>query len=317
MRKTETPRQVSVTAKMQVADDVVELLLAAADDAGLESWEPGAHITLHLPDGQERQYSLCGVDRESGTWTIAVHRAPDSRGGSRLIHDDLSVGDTITVSGPRNNFPLEAHERYVLVAGGIGVTPILAMARELREQPGADFTFLYCGRTRSVMAYAEEIAAWRDARVILHADDERGGPPDLSAFLTGHAGAAIYCCGPEALMNAVTNKAPGPSTIRMERFSATETDTSNDTEFDVLVSGSGQRVRVAKQESILAALARAGLDVPFSCREGICGTCETAVVSGVPDHRDSVLSGEERAEGALIMPCVSRSHTAEIELDLF
>jgi ferredoxin len=167
------------------------------------------------------------------------------------------------------------------------------------------------------MAYRDEISSWSDERVVLHADDERGGPPDLSAFLAEHARATIYCCGPEALINAVQNKAPESATIRIERFSAGKTDTADDTEFDVVVSGSGERIRVGGHESILDALTREGFEVPSSCREGICGTCETAVVCGVPDHRDSVLSEDERAEGSLIMPCVSRSHTPEIELDLF
>lgn len=317
MYAPQTHRQLTVTAKTQAADDVVELVLSTKDGSALESWEPGAHITLHLPGGLERQYSLCGADRDAGEWTIAIHRAPDSRGGSRHIHDTLDMGDTVPVSGPRNNFPLVPHERYVFIAGGIGVTPILAMVREMRTRLDADFVFLYCGRTRSLMAYRDEIASWRDPRVALHADDEHGGPPDLSAFLADHTDAAIYCCGPEALINAVENKAPDPSLIRVERFTAVAIDTSKDTEFDVVVSGSGERVRVGTNESILDALAREGFEVPSSCREGICGTCETAVVSGVPDHRDSILTAEERAAGELIMPCISRAHTPEIELDLF
>jgi ferredoxin-NADP reductase len=317
MRETDTRRQLTVAARRPVAQDVAELLLTAADGTALEPWEPGAHITLYLPDGQERQYSLCGADRGSGTWTIAVHRAPASRGGSQYIHGKLAPGDTVGVSGPRNNFPLGPHERYVFIAGGIGITPILAMARELRRRPGADFTLLYCGRTRSLMAYRDEIAAWADARTTLHADDEHGGPPDLTAFLAAHAGAAVYCCGPEALIAAVEKQAPAASAVRTERFSAVPADTTGDTDFDVVISGSGERVRVAGGESILSALARDGFDVPSSCREGVCGTCETAVVSGVPDHRDSVLTESERAAGQLIMPCVSRARTPEIELDLF
>jgi ferredoxin len=167
------------------------------------------------------------------------------------------------------------------------------------------------------MAYREEISSWGDPRVIVHADDEHGGPPDLGTLLADRAEAAIYCCGPEPLIRTVENKAPDLWAVRTERFCAGQTRTPDDTEFDVVVSGSGERVRVAGNESILDALAREGFEVPSSCREGICGTCETAVVSGVPDHRDSVLSREERAAGAVIMPCVSRARTPEIELDLF
>jgi ferredoxin-NADP reductase len=317
MRETDTRRQLTVAAKTLVAQDVAELLLTATDGTRLESWEPGAHITLYLPDGQERQYSLCGADRDSGTWTIAVHRAPDSRGGSRYVHGTLAPGDRVTGGRLRNNFPLGSHQRYVLIAGGIGITPILAMARELRRQPGVDFTLLYCGRTRALMAYRDEIATWADPRITLHADDEHGGPPDLTDFLAAQAGAAIYCCGPEALLAAVEKRAPEACAVRSERFSAAPADTTGDTDFDVVISGSGERVRVGRDESILSALARDGFDVPSSCREGVCGTCETAVVSGVPDHRDSVLNDSERAAGQVIMPCVSRARTPEIELDLF
>jgi ferredoxin-NADP reductase len=317
MQTTQTHRQLTVTEKNVVADDVVELVLSEPDGGRLASWEPGAHITVHLPGGLERQYSLCGADRDSGTWTIAIHRAPDSRGGSSHIHDDLTIGDLVTVSGPRNNFPLLPYERYVFVAGGIGITPILTMVRDVRIRPDADFVLLYCCRTRSLMAYREEIASWSDSRVILHTDDENGGPPDLGALLNDHGAAAIYCCGPEALINAVENKSPDPSLVRTERFTAAPMDTSNDTEFDVVISGSGERVRVGKEKSILDALADAGFEVPSSCREGICGTCETAVVAGIPDHRDSILSMEERAAGEVMMPCISRSRTPEIELDLF
>lgn len=317
MQATETQRELVISEKNVVAGDVVELVLSEQDGSKLESWEPGAHITVHLPGGLERQYSLCGADRDAGTWTIAIHRAPESRGGSRHIHDELTVGDMVMVSGPRNNFPLVPHEQYVFIAGGIGVTPILSMVREARAKPDVDFVLLYCGRTRSLMAYRDEIASWSDPRVILHADDENGGPPDLGALLNDHRTAAIYCCGPEALINAVENKSPDPSLVRTERFTATAVDTSNDTEFDVVISGSGERVRVRKDESILDALSHSGFEVPSSCREGICGTCETAVVAGVPDHRDSILSEQERASGEVMMPCVSRSRTPEIELDLF
>ncbi|MET7992139.1 PDR/VanB family oxidoreductase [Amycolatopsis sp. NPDC005232] len=309
-------RELVVSARNPVADDVVELVLASADGLALPAWEPGAHVTLSLPEGLLREYSLCGPDTSDGTWTIAVHRAPDSRGGSRFVHDHLTVGTNVTVSGPANNFPLAADERQVLVAGGIGITPILTMARAIRAR-GATVTMLYCGRSRSLMAYRDEIAAWGEPGVVLHADDERGGPPDLSAFLDEHAGATVYCCGPEPLIAAVEKKAPAGSPVQVERFRGVAADTSEDEEFDVVVSGADQRVRVHVGESILDALARAGFDVPSSCREGICGTCETAVVRGVPDHRDTVLGEEERADGELIMPCVSRSRTPEIELDLF
>jgi ferredoxin-NADP reductase len=317
MSQAKTKRRLRIERKTQVADDVVEIVLVDPSGEPLPKWEPGAHIVLTLPTGLIRHYSLCGRDRENGSWTIAVHRSPTSRGGSTYIHDELAVGSVISVDGPYNNFPLIQAERYLFLAGGIGITPILSMVRHLRQTEAPDFEFVYCGRRRSLMAYHDEIVSWADSRATIHADDEHGGLVNLQALLDRHEGSTVYCCGPEAMTRAVESVAADSSLVRVERFkSSLQVNTSGDTAFDVIVSGSEHRVRVGPNQSILEALESAGYDLDFDCREGICGTCETRVVKGVPEHRDDVLSETERAENSVMMICVSRAKSDEIVLDL-
>jgi ferredoxin-NADP reductase len=309
-------RMLRVQRMAWLADDVVEVVLQDPSGASLPAWQPGAHVVLRLADGLSRQYSLCGDPAQNHSWTIAVHRAPASRGGSSHVHDRLRVGSLLPVEGPVNNFPLVEAGRYLMLAGGIGITPILAMTRSLRES-GADFELVYCARRASLMAYRDEVAGWHDDRVTLHADDEDGGPLDLKALLAARPGALVYCCGPEGMITAVEDAAPDPALVRVERFrAATPPEEPPGEAFDVLVDGTDERIRVEPGESILTALDRAGFDVPSSCREGICGTCETKVVRGEPDHRDSVLTPDERAENGSMMICVSRSLSPELVLDL-
>lgn len=312
-------RTLRVERMTRLADDVVEIRLVEPTGVELPAGEPGAHIALELPNGIGRQYSLCGTPG-AGHWTIAVHRSPTSRGGSAFVHDGLRIGDLLPVTGPANDFPLPPGPRHLLIAGGIGITPILAMARELAASgDAADWTVLYCGRTRSALAYLPELAALAGDRLRVHVDDEQGGPADLATVLAEHAGATVACCGPEGMLAAVEALAPDPAAVHVERFRAPEVPApapGTDSAFDVVCAGSGTRVRVAEDESVLAALGRCGIAVPSSCGEGICGTCETKVLSGEPDHRDFVLSDAERETGGSMFVCVSRARTAELVLDL-
>ncbi|MEU1529930.1 PDR/VanB family oxidoreductase [Streptomyces fagopyri] len=310
-------RHLRIEGRRRAADDVVEIRLADAAGEPLPAWEPGAHIVLSLPTGLTRQYSLCGPDREDGSWTIAVHRSPTSRGGSTYVHDELPVGSVVQVAGPHNNFPLVHADRYLFLAGGIGITPILSMVRQLRAAGTPDFEFVYCGRRRSLMAYHDEIVSWADSRITIYADDEQEGLMNLQALLDRHSHSTVYCCGPEGMTRAVEGLAPDPSMVRVERFQASpRTSASDDTGFDVVMSDSGHRVRVGPDQSILEALESEGYDLDFDCRDGICGTCETRVVKGLPEHRDDVLSEAERAENTVMMICVSRAVSAELVLEL-
>ncbi|MFI0356854.1 PDR/VanB family oxidoreductase [Actinomadura sp. 9N407] len=304
-----------------LAEDIVQLEFAdpAGPDAGAElpAWEPGAHLTLRLPNGQAREYSLCGDPADRTRYAVAVQRDAASRGGSACVHERLRVGEIIEVDGPKNNFALEEAPAHVLIAGGIGVTPVKAMAEAL-DARGSDWRLFYCGRSRASMAFTGLLERLGGGSVTLHADDESGGPPDLDKVLAGIPdGALVYCCGPEPLLAAVEAAIDDPARLRVERFRAPETpaaDPSGDVPFDVRCGD--RRFTVRPGASILDTLRAGGLQVPSSCEEGICGTCETRVLAGEPDHRDHLLTDDERASGESMMLCVSRSRGPELVLDL-
>lgn len=318
---SESSQTLRVHQKTWEAQGVTSLTLVHPHGEALPRWKPGAHLSLHLPNGLVREYSLCSDPQDTSRWTVAVQRAGDSRGGSSLIHDELPIGSEILVDGPRNLFELDGSApRHLLVAGGIGITPIVAMARWLQAQD-ADWHLLYTGRSREVMAFVDEISALPADRVTLHVDDEVGGFADISGIVGGvEEETVVYCCGPAALMEAVEISVPDVSRLRLERFRAPEpkaaaTDSPDDA-FDVVLSSTGERVHVDAETSILDALAGAGHDVPSSCTEGICGTCETGVVSGEIDHRDFLLTEEEKESGCTMCICVSRCRGPELVLDL-
>ncbi|MBN9759508.1 Flavodoxin reductase (ferredoxin-NADPH reductase) family 1, Vanillate O-demethylase oxidoreductase [Pseudonocardia sp. Ae406_Ps2] len=315
MPETRTLRAEQLT---RLADDVVEVRLVDPSGAELPSWEPGSHLALDLPAGLTRQYSLCGSPTDRRSWTVAVHRAPDSRGGSAWVHGSLRPGDLLTVSGPHQEFPLVDGSEHLLVAGGIGITPILSMARALQAR-GADWSLLYCGRTAAALAYLDELTALDPdgTRVRVHLDDEHGGPADLVTALAARPTAVVHCCGPGPMLDAVLAAAPGRAHV--ERFRAPPPDprdTVADAGFDVHCETSDVRLRVEPGTSVLAALTGAGITVPSSCEEGICGTCEVKVLAGEPEHRDLVLSDDERAVGGSMLVCVSRARSARLVLDL-
>ncbi|WP_425826148.1 PDR/VanB family oxidoreductase [Streptomyces fractus] len=307
-----------VRAKETVADGVVSLTLTHPDGARLPDWTPGSHIDLILPEGTTRQYSLCGDRWDAYTYRVAVLREPSGRGGSAYVHDRLEPGDAVGVGGPRNHFPQVPAERYLFIAGGIGITPILPMLKQA-ELMGIDWELLYGGRSRGSMAFRAELTATYGRRVHISPQDECG-LLDLSAWLSEPAaGTKVYCCGPGPLLAAVEDACAGwpPYSLRTERFTAGErAEPVRRTPFDVELRRSGRTVTVTPDMSVLQAIRQGGADLLSSCEQGTCGTCLTPVLAGAPDHRDSVLTDHERAADDCMLPCVSRSRSDHLVLDL-
>lgn len=319
-------RSAAQTLTVQVADaraearDVITLELRALGGGELPPFEPGAHVDLHLPNGLIRQYSLTNDWRERDRYMIGVGRAADSRGGSSYVHSSIRTGSQLKISVPRNNFALEPDaSAFFFIAGGIGITPIMAMIRWCiaNKKP---WRLLYAARSRQRAAFYEELCALGGDRLQCHFDDERGHVLDAAQALSNWTkGERIYCCGPGPLMNAVKDAtAHFPSgTVRFEWFSASENDEPlESSSFTVRLERSGAEFEVSEKKSILEVLEEHGLQIPFSCREGLCGTCVTNVRAGEPDHRDYVLSDEERASGKMMTICCSRSKSPVLILDL-
>ncbi|HWJ08875.1 MAG TPA: cytochrome P450/oxidoreductase [Nocardioides sp.] len=306
-----------VAARREVADGIVELTLVDPSGGRLPSWSAGAHVDLVLDASLTRQYSLCGSAADESSWKVGVLLDPRSRGGSAYVHESLGEGSTVRVRGPRNHFPLVASPRYLFIAGGIGITPILAMI-EAAEASGAAWTLLYGGRSRASMAFLDRLED--DERVTIWPQDEKGLLDLATALGTPQPDTLVYCCGPGALLDAVEEGcATWPDgSLHLERFAAKKVDAPEDAldTFEVECSRSGVTVTVSEGVSIFDAVEKAGVDVIGSCMEGICGTCETDVLDGTPDHRDSVLTRREREGGGTIMTCVSRSLSKRLVLDV-
>ncbi|MET7689574.1 PDR/VanB family oxidoreductase [Streptomyces sp. NPDC005483] len=314
------PTTLTVAARTVAADGVVSLTLRRPDGGSLPAWTPGAHIDVLLDSDAGdlvRQYSLCGDPAERGAWQIAVLREPQGRGGSAYVHERLHEGVTVRVRGPRNNFPLRPAARHLFIAGGVGITPILPMV-EAAEAAGADWSLLYGGRTRSSMAFLDRLAPHGD-RVLIRPQDEYG-LLDLAAHLgVPKEGTLVHACGPEPLLRAVQEQcASWPTgTLGVERFAPVPAaDTGAAVAFEVELARSGLTLTVPPDRSVLETVEEAGVEVDFSCREGTCGTCETDVLDGTPDHRDSLLTEDERAAGDTMFICVSRSRGPRLVLDL-
>ncbi|MFF0156606.1 PDR/VanB family oxidoreductase [Streptomyces sp. NPDC005263] len=320
-RSTPTDRDEAtlvVDARVQAADGVVSLVLRRPDGGPLPAWTPGAHIDLLLDNGLVRQYSLCGNPTDPAVWQIAVLREPESRGGSSYVHDRLVEGSALRVRGPRNTFPLRAAERHLFIAGGVGITPILAMV-EAAEAAGADWRLLYGGRTRRSMAFLDRLTPYQD-RVLIRPQDEYG-LLDLATFIGApRDGTLVHACGPEPLLRATQEQCAGwpTGTLGVERFAPAPptSEGSPSNAFDVVLARSGRTLTVPADRSVLEVVEDAGVPVLFSCREGTCGTCETDVLDGTPDHRDSLLDEDERAAGDTMLICVSRSCGPRLVLDL-
>jgi ferredoxin-NADP reductase len=308
---------VKVHGVHRVADGVAAFELVREDGEPFPQWAPGAHIDVVIGEGLERQYSLCGDPADDKTWTIAVLREPESRGGSRRLHDEVAEGTSLAVRGPRNEFPLESSPRYLFIAGGIGITPLLPMVRALAAV-GADWRLVYGGRRADSMAFVDDLAQF-GSRVTVWPEDQLG-LIDLEAVLGEPAdGVKVYCCGPGALIDAVEARCAEwpPGALHVERFRPREGALDGERAgFQVRLDASGLTLDVGPDQSIAEVVEAAGVDIMTSCREGTCGTCETTVLDGVPDHRDSLLTEEEKAANDTMMICCSRSRTPLLVLDL-
>ncbi|MBD0863527.1 oxidoreductase [Gordonia sp. zg691] len=313
----QNPIRVRVVSRRAVTERVDEFVLAGSDGQALPPWTPGSHVDLATPAGPIRQYSLCSEPGETSTYRIAVERRADSRGGSISAHDDLTAGSEVLISAPRNHFALTRALRYVFVAGGIGITPILTLI-EQAARAGRPWRLIYLGRTHAEMAFADELLMRHPGEVTIH-ESGRSGRLDLGAALDElPRGTAVYACGPPAMLDAVALACgPQPAVDSFtERFTAAVMSAAPDQEFELSLAFSGVTVTVPEDRSILDVLDERGVVAPSSCREGVCGTCEAGVVSGEVDHRDSILSPEERSENESMMICVSRCTSGRLVLEL-
>jgi vanillate monooxygenase ferredoxin subunit len=315
-------RDVVIRRKQIEATDICSLELVDPSGSPLPSFSAGSHVDVHTPAGHVRQYSLCNDPAETHRYLIAILRDPASRGGSAAMHE-LAEGETVRISDPKNHFPL-AHGagHSILVAGGIGITPILCMAERL-SNAGTSFELHYCARSAERTAFAQRIrqAPFAD-RAQFHFDD---GPQDqrldIPALLAKPDPAKhLYVCGPTGFMNVVLDGAGkhgwSDECLHREFFSAEPVKTSGDDAFEVVVASTGAVIRVGARETVVSALAAAGIEVQTSCGEGICGTCITHVIEGVPDHRDLYLNPREQAKNDQFAPCCSRAKSARLVLDL-
>lgn len=314
------PLEMVVTQRAEIAEDVVELVLEAPSGEALPGWQPGAHIDLILNDVLTRQYSLCSSPADRHRFKVAVLLESDGRGGSAYVHRNVAEGSRVRVGEPRNHFPLRPAQRYQFIAGGIGITPIIPMIEQV-EADGVPWHLLYGGRRRSSMAFTAELADYAD-RVTFWPQDELGILDLASVLGDSRDDTLVYCCGPEGLLNAV-EQASGhwpPMALHVERFAAKpgalappEGALDN---FEVVCRKSGLTVNVGPGQTILDVLRENGISMLASCMEGICGTCEAPVLDGIPDHRDSVLSDDEKAGNDYMMICVSRSLSPTLVLDV-
>jgi len=318
MNTTDVPLTLNVARRQNATADVVVLELASPDGTELPKWSAGAHIDLLLREGLTRQYSLCGDPEDRSRWRIAVLREPNSRGGSEYVHDNVLETTDLTVSHPRNHFELIPASRYVFIAGGIGITPIMAMLQSGAAQH-AEWELHYGGRSRQSMAFIDELTSTYGDRVQLHPQDEVG-LLDLDAILGEPLpDTLVYCCGPGPLLDAVEerSKAWPKGAFHFERFSPKKSvDLTQDSSFEVELRNSGISVQVHAGQSILDAVREMGASIAFSCEEGTCGTCEVAVIEGEVDHRDSILTPEEQADNDTMFICVSRAACPRLVLDL-
>ena len=305
-----------LTAVHYAAETINLYEFAGLENQVLPTAEPGAHIGLHLPNGLLRQYSLHQADERPHAYHVGIKFDRNSRGGSSYVHENLRVGALLDVEPPRNNFPLaETAEESVFIAGGIGITPIYAMLRRLEDR-GRKWRLHYACRSRAEAAFYNELQ--RFAQVEFHFDDEQGKFFDCAGVIENAAANwHLYCCGPAAMLEAFDNLTQNrlPSFVHAEYFTAKHA-VALDGGYTVELARSGQTFVVPAGQTILQVLLAADVDVPFSCEEGVCGSCETKVISGVPDHRDAILSEAERLANKTMMVCCSGAKSPKLVLDL-
>jgi ferredoxin-NADP reductase len=335
--------EVRVQASRREAESVTSFELTLPDGGLLPPWNPGAHIDVHLPSGTVRQYSLCGDPADRSRYRIAVLELPEGRGGSLEAHRELRPGRTITIGSPRENFSLAEAERYVFVAGGIGITPLLPMIHEVQRR-GTPWKLIYGARSSEHFAFVGELTSLHAPSIELYAQDT-DGRPDLEGIVRSSGGALVYSCGPAGLMDALSEhmeRAGRRHELHIERFapaidaprpgtagaagggpavagaavSAQGAGAPGNAAFEVQLERSGTVVSVGPNETVLEAVRTAGVNHPSSCEMGFCGTCEVKVLCGDIDHRDELLSESERAQGTSMMICVSRARSPRLVLDL-
>jgi ferredoxin-NADP reductase len=302
------------------ADQVISLTLTDPKGRRLPDWEPGAHIQLHLPSGLVRQYSLFAGGGDGSQYRIAVKDVEGGRGGSREIHSRLKLGDILTVRSPANNFLLEKGQDYIFIAGGIGITPILPMAEAVRNR--SSWHLYYVGRSLASMGLIDEVRRLPPVNVTL-APSENVKLHIREIVRQAKPGAKIYACGPGRMLDELTSLCGSRRDIALcvERFCAPTTaaavnDGASDKPFEVVMKRSGRRVVIPPGSTILTELLKVDSSIPHSCCQGFCGTCETKVIEGIVDHRDSLLTEEERQKKNTMMICASRARSDVLVLDI-
>jgi ferredoxin-NADP reductase len=318
-------REVRVTQMTWEADGVVSVRLGRIESNDpLPAWEPGAHIDVYVPDGTTRQYSLCGDPGDLSSWQFAVLREPEGRGGSAFIHEQLRVGDRLLVTRPKQSFALEDASFHALVAGGVGITPMMAMAEEL-ARTGRPFHLTYGGRTRRSMAFCQRLEALGDRLTVVAEDTD--GRADLEAVVRDlPEGGLVYVCGPVGLLRAVEAAAEAvhgadQDIVRFALFSRAgvepqESAALDADSYELVLTESGHTLRLSPEANILEVVLALGLDMENDCRDGICGSCITPIRSGTADHRDLVLTKREKAAMDKMLICVSRPTCSRLELEL-
>ena len=316
------PVKLKIESARMLTDTIRELVLISSGGGRLAGYTPGAHVKFQLPAG-ERSYSL--IDFEPGSrqdgadrYRFAVQLEPESTGGSRHMHG-LAPGDEVLASGPQNDFPLDPNKPALLIAGGIGITPLIGMATTLRHS-GTSFRFHFSSRTSATMAFRSELEAAFGDQLTLHFDDQPETALDIDRLVaTLGAEEHIYICGPKGMIEAVKSKAEAAGVasdrVHFELFTSAAAQ-SGDEAFEVEVHATGEVFVVPPGKSIIDVLEAGGVDVVYDCQRGDCGICQTDVIEGVPDHRDVVLTDSEKAEGKVMQICVSRAKSARLVLDL-